>query len=114
MHRLRKSLVAHLSSELRDKYSRRSLPVRVGDKVEVTRGDFKGLKGKVTEVDTKNRRIAVEGVVITKADESEIPRPVHPSNLVITELESDKRRKITAKEGTKGGEERPEKTSEEA
>lgn len=113
MHQRRKSLATHLSYELRDKYSCRSLPVRVGDKVEVIRGDFKGLKGKVTEVDTKNRRVELEGVVTTKTDESEVPRPIHPSNLVITELESDKKRKIAVKERTKSGEKRSEKTSKE-
>jgi len=39
---------AHLSKDLRKKYSVRALPVRKDDEVTVVRGPHKGSKGKVT------------------------------------------------------------------
>ncbi|MHC1579575.1 MAG: 50S ribosomal protein L24 [Candidatus Alkanophagales archaeon] len=87
LHVRRKFLSAPLSKELREKYGRRSLPVRKGDTVRILRGDFKGKEGKVTAVDLKRGVIFVEGVVVAKADLSEVPRPVHPSNVMITKLD---------------------------
>jgi len=37
-----------LSRELREKYNRRSLPVRKGDKVKIIRGEFKESGGEIT------------------------------------------------------------------
>jgi len=84
---------ALLSEELRDKYEKRSFPVRKGDTVKVMRGDDKGKEGKVRSVDLKRERITVEGVVVARSDLSEVPRPIHPSNVMITKLElKDKQR----------------------
>ena len=47
LHVRHKFLSAHLSKELRKKYSKRSLPLRVGDEVLVMRGFFKKKKAKV-------------------------------------------------------------------
>lgn len=61
------------------------------------RGDFKGKEGKVMEVDLKNYRIHVEGgVTQKKVDGTEVFYPLHPSNVMITELNLDdeKREKI--------------------
>lgn len=118
LHRRRKSLAAPLSPELRDKYDRRSLPVRVGDKVMLSRGDFRGMEGEVNEVDTKNRKLKVEGVETVKADGSEVPTPVHPSNVMITELERDDKRAIVVERKPErrpeGGQEGTEEASETA
>ncbi len=89
MHRLPKLMSAHLSPELREKYKRRSFPVRVGDRVKILRGEFKGIEGKVTGVDRERQMIYVENVTIKKADGSSVPRPIHVSNVMITELNLD-------------------------
>jgi len=92
-HTRRKFLSAHLSDELRKEYGRRSVPVRVGDTVRVLRGDFRGTEAKVEAVDYKNIAIVVDGVSVLKADGTEVPRPIHPSNVIITKLDlSDERR----------------------
>ena len=39
-----------LSEELREKYKRRSVRLRVGDSVRIVKGEFKGIEGKVTKV----------------------------------------------------------------
>lgn len=87
-------MTAALSIELQDKHGRRSFPLRKGDTVRIMRGDDKGKSGKVMSVDLKKERIIVEDVVLARSDLTEVPRPVHPSNVVITKLElSDKLRK---------------------
>ncbi len=87
LHVRHKFMSAPLSPALREKYNRRSFPVRKGDTVLVMRGDDKGTEGKVRSVDLKSGRITVEGVVIARSDLSEVPRPVHPSNVQITKLD---------------------------
>ena len=89
MHRLPKLMSAHLSPELREKYNRRSFPIRVGDKVRILRGEFRGVEGKVTGVDRGRQVIYVENVAIKKADGTSVSRPIHVSNVMITELNLD-------------------------
>ncbi|MEM1977047.1 MAG: 50S ribosomal protein L24 [Nitrososphaerota archaeon] len=89
MHRLPKLMSAHLSPELREKYNRRSFPIRVGDKVRILRGEFRGVEGKVTGVDRGRQVIYVENVTIKKADGTSVSRPIHVSNVMITELNLD-------------------------
>jgi len=79
----------NLSPELREEYERRSLPVRKGDTVKVLRGDFKDHEGKVENVDLKNYRIMIEGVNVQKPDGNQVYHPVHPSNLMIIEMDLD-------------------------
>lgn len=102
LHQRQKLMSAPLSPELRAKYSRRNLPVRVDDTVMVMRGDHVGTEGKVEQVNLKHGTIVVEGVSVPKADGTEVPRPVHPSNVMITKLElKDEIREITLKQGGK-------------
>ncbi|GAB6147835.1 hypothetical protein JCM10135_03760 [Stetteria hydrogenophila] len=89
LHVRQKLMSAPLSPELREKYGVRSLPVRVGDKVRVMRGDFKGHEGKVVKVDLKRYRIYVDGVVVKKASGDTVFRPIHPSKVMIIELNLD-------------------------
>ncbi len=94
LHARQKMVSATLSPELREKYGVRSLPVRKGDKVRVMRGDFRGHEGKVVKVDLRKYRIFIDGVTIKKADGTPVFRPIHPSNVMIVELDlSDKHRK---------------------
>jgi large subunit ribosomal protein L24 len=91
----------NLSPELREEYERRSLPVRKGDTVKVLRGDFKDHEGKVENVDLKNYRIMIEGVNVQKPDGNQVYHPVHPSNLMIMEmdLDDDERNEILERKG---------------
>lgn len=87
---------AHLSKELKEKYGKRRIPVVKGDKVLVVRGDDTGKEGKVLSVDLKKVRIWIEGVSLAKSDGTEVPRAIHPSNVVITKLnvEDEERKKL--------------------
>src|SRR5690348_6111611 len=93
-HEARKQMASHLSEELLQKYNRRALTLIVGDEVSIMRGDFAGNKGKVVAVDVKARTVTVEGVINKKADGTEVPRGISPSNLKIVTLNlEDKRRR---------------------
>ena len=92
-HIRNKLLCAHLSKELKEKHKIRSIRVRKGDKVKVMIGQFKNKIGKVDRVSTKRQRLFITGVEQTKMDGTKALYPVHPSNVMITELDlSDKRR----------------------
>ena len=90
---------AALGKDLKAKYKRNSMPLRKGDHVKIMRGSMRGHTGEVMKVDLKDYRIYVHGVTAKKADGKEVERSVHPSNVVITELnDNDKeRRAILAK-----------------
>ena len=87
-HVKRKMLSAHLSDELRAKYTAR---VCKGDTVIVVRGneDIRNIEGKVLEVYTKTGRVSIEGITINQADGTATERPIHASNLVITKLNTE-------------------------
>ncbi|MFQ6105491.1 MAG: 50S ribosomal protein L24 [Candidatus Hydrothermarchaeaceae archaeon] len=96
LHKRQKRIAATLSESLRKKHDRRSLNVRRGDTVQLMRGDSKGRKGKVIKVDLKRGRIFVEGITVQKADGTERPYPIHPTNVMILKAVSDERRKRKA------------------
>ncbi|MBI1969710.1 50S ribosomal protein L24 [Candidatus Woesearchaeota archaeon] len=98
LHIRQRFLAAHLSKELREKYKRRNIPVRTGDKVKVLRGGFKGHIGKIEEVDVKRTRVYITGVEITKRDGTKARRALQPSQLLITELSLGDKRRIAGKE----------------
>jgi large subunit ribosomal protein L24 len=99
LHIRKRFLAAHLSSELRKKRNRRSMAVVVGDKVKILRGQFKGTAAKVEEVDTKASKLYIAGIEMSKKDGSKTRYPVEPSNVIITELNLDdkKRNQILAR-----------------
>lgn len=79
-------LSASLAPELRGKHNARRTRVVKGDTVKVLRGDFAGNEGIVDAVDMRMCRLVVHGVMVTKSDGTEVPRPVDPSNVQITKL----------------------------
>ncbi len=94
LHLKKKMLSVHLSKELRDKFKTRNVVVRKGDHVKVLRGKFKGKTGKVVEVNIKKTKIIVEGLTVTKRDGSKANVKIMPSNLQITELILEDKKRI--------------------
>jgi len=86
LHTKHKFLGAHLSKELRQRYKIKTLPVRKEDEVIIKRGQFKGIKGRVEKINLRKTRIYVNNAQITKIDGSKVFYPIHPSNVIITEL----------------------------
>ncbi|EKF85943.1 50S ribosomal protein L24 [Methanobacterium formicicum] len=101
LHIRHKLMSVNLSPELREEYERRSLPVRKGDTVKVLRGDFRDHEGKVEGVDLKRYRVMIEGLNVQKPDGNQVYHPVHPSNLMIIEmdLDDDERNEILERKG---------------
>jgi len=103
LHIRRKFMGGHLSKNLREKYGRRSIPIRKGDNVKIMRGEFKGIKGEVIKVDLKKCKIYVDGVTIKKTDGTDVPKAIDPSNVMITDLALDDKKRVAILErGMKG------------
>ena len=93
LHIKRKFANSHLSKELIQKYNKRSMVVIKGDKVKVGRGQFKGHIGKVDSVNTRKSKVLISGIEIQKKDGSKALPYIAASNITITELNlEDKRR----------------------
>ena len=96
LHIRRKMVSSVLSKELRKRAGKRSMPVRKGDTVQVMRGDFKGVTGKVEKVSLKKLKIYIDAVKAKKTNGQEVMRPVDPSNvMIISVAEEEKRLKVS-------------------
>jgi large subunit ribosomal protein L24 len=93
-HIRHKLMAAPLTKELAEKHGAKNLPIRKGDTIRIQRGDNKGFEGKISRVDLKNYRIYIEGLTREKVDGTNIFLPVHPSKVMIKNLNlNDKKRK---------------------
>lgn len=97
LHTRSNLMCSHLSKELREKYKTRSLRVRKGDKVKVMTGQFKNTIGKIEKVNTKKHKLYITGVEQKKIDGTKAMYPIHPSNVLITELDLEDKRRIGEK-----------------
>ena len=104
-HLRRKMLSSHLSKVLREKYKRRSMPIRKGDEVLIMRGKLKGKTGKISRVNLKKQRAYIEGITRKRTVGTDVQISFPTSNLQITSLNlADKRRvKILERKGVKVG-----------
>jgi len=102
LHIKRKLLSVNLSKELRKKYGRRNIPIVKGDTVKIMRGKFKKKTGKIISVFTKRTKVTIDGIQVKKQDGSKAFIKLQPSNLQITELNlNDKKRIKNMKTETK-------------
>jgi len=99
LHIKGKFLSCHLNKQLRDKYKTRSIRVRVGDKVKIMRGQFKGREGKVEKVDVKKTKVYITKMEMQKKDGSKTLYPLDPSNLLIMEMETSDKKRLKHKAG---------------
>lgn len=63
--------------------------MRAGDTVRILRGDFSGVEGKVSDIDTTKQRLYVEGVTREKVAGTSEKVSVHCTKVVITKLNLD-------------------------
>lgn len=109
-HIRHKLMAAPLSPELLAQKGIKAMPVRKGDTVRITRGDHKGFEGKVSRVDLKHYRVYLEGLSREKVDGSTVFVAIHPSKIMIRNLNLDdkvrkavmERKKPIAKKSDKG------------
>ena len=85
---------AHLSKELKEKYKKRSARVVKGDKVKISRGQFKTKTGKVERVDTKQGKVYITGIEMMKKDGTKTMYPINPSNLILIELHLEDKKRV--------------------
>lgn len=95
-HSRRFLLSAHLSKDLRKKYGRRAFPLRKGDEVKIMIGKFKGKSGKILEINSYKLKVFVDGIQNTKKDGTKYNVPIDPSNLMITTLELEDKKRVQA------------------
>eukprot|EP00271_Cylindrocystis_brebissonii_P001674 TRINITY_DN1195_c0_g1_i1.p1 TRINITY_DN1195_c0_g1~~TRINITY_DN1195_c0_g1_i1.p1 ORF type:complete len:150 (-),score=41.58 TRINITY_DN1195_c0_g1_i1:579-1028(-) len=93
---------AAISSELKNKYNVRSVPIRKDDEVQVVRGTFKGREGKVVQVYRRKWVIHVERITREKVNGATVNVGIHPSKVVVTKLKLDKDRKALLDRKGKG------------
>jgi len=93
-HIRHKLMAAPLSPELLAQRGVKTLPVRKGDTIRIVRGDHKGFEGKVSRVDLKHFRVYLEGLTREKVDGKTVFVALHPSKIMIRNLNlDDKERK---------------------
>jgi large subunit ribosomal protein L24 len=97
-HQRHRQFSAPLSPDLKKRHGTNSFPAKTGDTVRVLRGDRAGFEGKIIKVNRKKYRILVEGITREKVDGTAIPIPIHPSKVMIINLNlDDKWRRETLK-----------------
>ena len=96
LHAKRKMMKSHLSKNLRKEYGKRSMGIRKGDEVIVMRGRHKKIAGKITDVDMKNLKVYVDNAKIKKVSGQEVQVGIDPSNIVITKISLDDKKRIKA------------------
>nr|AJS12189.1 50S ribosomal protein L24P [uncultured archaeon] len=95
LHIKHKFLSVNLSKSLRQKYSKRNLPLRTGDEVLVMRGSLKRKKAKVSSIDIKNTRVYLENMQRQKKDGTKVNVVFHPSVLQIQALNLDDKERLS-------------------
>lgn len=102
LHIKGKFLNVHLSKDLKKKYNKRSIRIRKGDTVKVMKGQFKKITGKIVSVNLGKCKVTIENVQHIRRDGTKSYYPIYPSNLMITSLNlDDKKRKIKLEQNMK-------------
>lgn len=84
-HQRSKLLTCRLADFFQEDYGIKRIPLRVGDSVRITKGEYKDFEGEVLEI-TNGLRVKVKEAVFDKADGTQFHPTIHVSNLVITKF----------------------------
>lgn len=88
-HVKQKLVSANVHPELRDELDTRSIRIRTGDQVDVTRGDHAGETGIVNRIDYDSQKVYVNGVTVERQNGTESQVPLRPSNLQVVAMNVD-------------------------
>jgi large subunit ribosomal protein L24 len=94
LHIKGRMMSSKLSKELAKKHSKKRIEVKKGDKVIVMRGQFKKKTGNIERANRKNSKVYITGIETIKKDGSKALYPINTSNIMITELNTDDKRRI--------------------
>jgi large subunit ribosomal protein L24 len=97
LHIKRRMISSELSKELREKHKIRSISLRTGDEVKITKGKFKGKQGKISRVNTKKMKVYIEGIQVKKQDGSKASIPLKAPNLEIINLNLEDKKRLIKK-----------------
>ena len=89
-HQRSKLNSTRLADFLQEEYGIKSLPLRVGDHVRITRGEFTDFEGEVLEI-TKNQRAKIKEATFERTDGTQFYPAIHISNLIITKFYKEKK-----------------------
>jgi large subunit ribosomal protein L24 len=89
-HQRSKLFTVRVADFLRDEYGIKKMPVRVGDSVRITRGEFRDFEGTILEV-TKDLKCKIKEAQFDKTDGTQFHPSIHISNLVITKFLKEKK-----------------------
>lgn len=101
LHLRKRIISSQLSSDLKKKYNRRSIPLRKGDKVTITTGNFKGKSGKIELINLKTGKVIIEGIQRSKRDGSKVNVRIESSNLKVLELNLEDKKRVSRLENKK-------------
>ena len=90
-HQRSKLLTCRLADFFQEDYGIKRIPLRVGDSVRITKGEYKDFEGEVLEI-TNDLRVKVKEAVFDKADGTQFHPTIHVSNLVITKFRKEGKR----------------------
>ncbi len=96
LHIKRSLLAAPLAKDLARKYGTGTVSLRTGDSIRVAKGEFKGMIGKVNAVSLKKGTVSVDGAGRVRKDGTKSFSPLKPSNLLVTELNIEDKRRIAS------------------
>ena len=102
-----KQLTSALSDDLKKKYSKKNVRVVEGDSVKIVRGEFKGVDGKIAKVSTKHNSVAIEGIKKEKTKGDKFDVLIHTSNLLVTDLNTNDKWRISKLEGKDVSKQKP-------
>ena len=70
-----------------------------GDTVKIVRGEFKGVDGKISRLFNEKNSVAVEGIKKEKTKGDKFDVYIHTSNLLVTDLNTEDKLRVTKIEG---------------
>jgi len=86
MHVKDKLVSANLNQTLREELGTRNLPVKVGDRAEVMRGDEKGAEGIISNIDREEEKIYINNLDRQRTDGTVKELALRPSNVQLQAL----------------------------
>jgi large subunit ribosomal protein L24 len=94
LHIRGKFLTSKMSKQLAEKHTTKRVRIRIGDRVKIMIGKFKGIEGKIDFIDMKKSKVKITGAEISKKDGSKVKVPIHASNIMIIDLNMDDKKRM--------------------
>ena len=94
-----KQLGSNLSKDLQKKYGKKSVRALEGDSITISRGEFKGVDGKIVKISTEKSSVTIDGIKKEKTKGDKFDVYIHTSNLVITSLNTSDKWRMAKLEG---------------